>query len=107
MNEEHPCFGFISLSLTILELSKKRHYFSALPSMKYVAVEFGICLFWRFHIWQLCFHYPTIPVGCLLALSAEASYKLRTVSIAPQIRTGRWWRRPTLQLPYRTSRWQQ
>ena len=31
-DEEHPCFGFISLSSTILELSKKRHYFSALPS---------------------------------------------------------------------------
>ena len=30
-DEEHPCFGFISLSLTILELSKKRHYFPALP----------------------------------------------------------------------------
>ena len=32
-DEEPPCFGFISLSLTILELSKKRHYFPALPSM--------------------------------------------------------------------------
>ena len=29
-DEEHPCFGFISLSLMILELSKKRHYFPAL-----------------------------------------------------------------------------
>ena len=25
MDVEHPCFGFISLSLTVLELSKKRH----------------------------------------------------------------------------------
>ena len=32
-DEEHPCFGFICLSLTILELSKKRHYFPTLPSI--------------------------------------------------------------------------
>ena len=31
-DEEHPCFGFISLSLMIVELSKKRHYFPALVS---------------------------------------------------------------------------
>ena len=32
-DQEHLCFGFISLSFTILELSKKGHYFSALPSI--------------------------------------------------------------------------
>ena len=32
-DKEYPCFGFISLSLAILELSKKRHYFPALPSI--------------------------------------------------------------------------
>ena len=32
-DEGHPCLGFISLSLTILELSKKRQYFPALPSI--------------------------------------------------------------------------
>ena len=30
MIEEYTCLGFISLSLPILELSKNRHYFSAL-----------------------------------------------------------------------------
>ena len=42
MNEEHPCFDFISLSLTILELSKKRHYFSALPYLTNLSTSYYV-----------------------------------------------------------------